>query len=579
VDIIEGLKRNPVVAVPLVLRRLRAKDEEWREVQKNFNKVWRDQNEKHYLKSLDHQCMQFKQSDTRNLRSKSLLNEIETLYDERHEQEEAINNAVNGERQNIVPEGPHMTIEYQDPSILDDVNNLLIHHVKRQTSIHKEDKQKIKLLLRHFLMDTFKHPRQDLSEDEREDEEDSSNKEDNESDTGNNLTGNLAHVGSNNGNSSNINANSSVNTNALANSRDSGATTKATRSERARKKKEEKREKDKQSEEKSKKEKDEKCIKEDITETDIKLDYRDGRKTPLHARDMEPDESYMHMICNNNWYLFYRLHHILCERLTKMYNQAVIIANEESKDKKDRKECTAVALRLIPSNTIEPEDYYPAFIDMVKNLLDGNMDAQSYEDTLREMFGIHAYISFTLDKVVGNAVRQLQHLVTDEAAIECYDMFLAESKNKATGGFCSQAHERQIAEMIYQKKLEKLLADENCMKIFVYHQSCKLTIEMLDTETDGQNSDDEKDETARKYASYVDRFIQPDESVSIECKEHLTAKPVFLPRSVRSYNLSPYGKARSAEAQEINNSDELENHADVKHNSCTTVKDPLEKEK
>ena len=78
---------------------------------------------------------------------------------------------------------------------------------------------------------------------------------------------------------------------------------------------------------------------------------------------------------------------------------------------------------------------------------------------------------------------------------------------------------------------------------------------------------------------YVDRFIQPDESVSIECKEHLTAKPVFLPRSVRSYNLSPYGKARSAEAQEINNSDELENHADVKHNSCTTVKDPLEKEK
>jgi paired amphipathic helix protein Sin3a len=36
---------------------------------------------------------------------------------------------------------------------------------------------------------------------------------------------------------------------------------------------------------------------------------------------------------------------------------------------------------------------------MVKNLLDGNMDLQTYEDTLREMFGIHAYISFTLDKV------------------------------------------------------------------------------------------------------------------------------------------------------------------------------------
>ena len=51
------------------------------------------------------------------------------------------------------------------------------------------------------------------------------------------------------------------------------------------------------------------------------------------------------------------------------------------------------------SDEIEPEDYYATFLDMVKNLLDGNMDGQAYEDTLREMFGIHAYNSFTLDKV------------------------------------------------------------------------------------------------------------------------------------------------------------------------------------
>ena len=55
---------------------------------------------------------------------------------------------------------------------------------------------------------------------------------------------------------------------------------------------------------------------------------------------------------NNNWYLFLRLHQILCDRLTKMYNQAVVIANEESKDKKDRKESTAVALRLKPKSKL-----------------------------------------------------------------------------------------------------------------------------------------------------------------------------------------------------------------------------------
>lgn len=81
-DIIEGLKKNPAVAVPVVLRRLKAKEEEWREAQKGFNKIWREQNEKYYLKSLDHQGINFKQTDVKALRSKSLFNEIETIFDE-----------------------------------------------------------------------------------------------------------------------------------------------------------------------------------------------------------------------------------------------------------------------------------------------------------------------------------------------------------------------------------------------------------------------------------------------------------------------------------------------------------------
>lgn len=81
-DIIEGLKRNPGVAVPVVLKRLKLKEEEWREAQKGFNKIWREQNEKYYLKSLDYQGINFKQNDAKMLRSKHLINEIETLFEE-----------------------------------------------------------------------------------------------------------------------------------------------------------------------------------------------------------------------------------------------------------------------------------------------------------------------------------------------------------------------------------------------------------------------------------------------------------------------------------------------------------------
>ena len=64
------------------LFRLKNKDEEWRDAQKNFNKMWKEQNEKFYLKSLDHQCANFKQHDIKAIRGKSLLNQIETIYDE-----------------------------------------------------------------------------------------------------------------------------------------------------------------------------------------------------------------------------------------------------------------------------------------------------------------------------------------------------------------------------------------------------------------------------------------------------------------------------------------------------------------
>lgn len=56
-------------------------------------------------------------------------------------------------------------------------------------------------------------------------------------------------------------------------------------------------------------------------------------------------------------------------------------------------------MRLKPKNGLSSTDYYPAFFDMVKSVLDGNMDNAAYEDTLREMFGIHAFTAFTLDKV------------------------------------------------------------------------------------------------------------------------------------------------------------------------------------
>lgn len=81
-----------------------------------------------------------------------------------------------------------------------------------------------------------------------------------------------------------------------------------------------------------------------------------------------------------------------------MYERAHKLTVEEENVRCKSHESVATALRLNPKSDVQTEDYYPAFLDMLKNVLDGNMDANNFEDSMREMYGIHAYISFTLDK-------------------------------------------------------------------------------------------------------------------------------------------------------------------------------------
>ncbi|KAG8594785.1 hypothetical protein GDO81_001327 [Engystomops pustulosus] len=146
-DIIESLKKNPATAVPVVLKRLKAKEEEWREAQQGFNKTWREQYERAYLKSLDHQAVNFKQNDTKALRSKSLLNEIESVYDEHQEQQP--------EGRTATSSGPHLIYTYEDWQILEDASSLISYYVKRQPAIQKEDKDTIRQVLHQFIPELF----------------------------------------------------------------------------------------------------------------------------------------------------------------------------------------------------------------------------------------------------------------------------------------------------------------------------------------------------------------------------------------------------------------------------------------
>ncbi|KAI8624228.1 hypothetical protein F5Y19DRAFT_480871 [Xylariaceae sp. FL1651] len=81
-EVVNDMFTDPFVVVPVVLARLKQKDEEWRFTQREWEKVWQAQTEIMHLKSLDHMGIQVKQNDKRNLSAKHLVDVIKTKHEE-----------------------------------------------------------------------------------------------------------------------------------------------------------------------------------------------------------------------------------------------------------------------------------------------------------------------------------------------------------------------------------------------------------------------------------------------------------------------------------------------------------------
>lgn len=72
-DVMDLLKKNPYLALPVILTRLKQKQEEWARCRSDFNKVWADIYTKNYHRSLDHRSFYFKQQDSKNLSTKGFF--------------------------------------------------------------------------------------------------------------------------------------------------------------------------------------------------------------------------------------------------------------------------------------------------------------------------------------------------------------------------------------------------------------------------------------------------------------------------------------------------------------------------
>uniref|UniRef100_A0A7S1BCU2 Sin3 C-terminal domain-containing protein n=1 Tax=Corethron hystrix TaxID=216773 RepID=A0A7S1BCU2_9STRA len=75
-EMVNLLFKNPAKTIPVILRRLRQKDLEWRTARQILMKRWKEQNEQNYYRSLDHRSSYWRQQDKKHTSTRALVHEI-----------------------------------------------------------------------------------------------------------------------------------------------------------------------------------------------------------------------------------------------------------------------------------------------------------------------------------------------------------------------------------------------------------------------------------------------------------------------------------------------------------------------
>ncbi|XP_010550095.1 PREDICTED: paired amphipathic helix protein Sin3-like 2 [Tarenaya hassleriana] len=146
-DVIDILRKNPAAGLPVILTRLKQKQDEWAQCREDFNKVWADVYAKNHYKSLDHRSFYFKQQDSKNLSAKSLVAEIKELKEKSQKEDDILLSVSAGYKQPIVA---HLEYEFSDKSIHEDLYKLVQFSCEEICST-KEQLSKVLRLWKNFL--------------------------------------------------------------------------------------------------------------------------------------------------------------------------------------------------------------------------------------------------------------------------------------------------------------------------------------------------------------------------------------------------------------------------------------------
>ncbi|KAJ4471621.1 histone deacetylase complex, SIN3 component [Lentinula aciculospora] len=144
-EVLACMQESPAHAVPVVLSRLKQKEEEWKRAQREWNKVWREVDARNYAKSLDHQSVNFKAADKKLLTTKAFVNEIEAAREEQMASRASLMDPLFSRTR----PRHQLEIPFEDLNVLQDSLKLVFSFLDRtQGQINWNERRRIEAFLR-----------------------------------------------------------------------------------------------------------------------------------------------------------------------------------------------------------------------------------------------------------------------------------------------------------------------------------------------------------------------------------------------------------------------------------------------
>jgi len=543
-QIVELLRKNPQVAVPVVCARLQQKDEEWRKNKAAMAPMWQKVYDANYHKSLDHRSFYFKQTDKRSLGAKGMLSDIRELVEKRRLADGGLA-AVSAAADFSARLHPDITYEFTDRNVHEDIYVILRDACKEMMPADLAAKTLAFYtgLVEHFFGLKKRTPEEvKVSADEEDDQE----MQDVKSPTKMAKHKRLAMLAADGGNGdtdtdagadedpdkpaanaagaamlmdaaagaaeaeeepeqrespeartgANGQANSGVSSDdaAAATEKEAAGPSAALRGPAP--------------------------AGSDVVDdsSDDELDpYSNGRHShcrPLAAIERsgcfpcgkaaaaaaaaeagiaapsvsptaasEPKAQHV-LYGNETYYVFFRLHQYLYDRL----RVAHICSH--------KKQGYLVKNSNGEADQKSPEEYkatHNRFMALVKDLITGNTDASTYEDNCRTLLGTGSYVLFTLEKLIFKWVKQMQLIVQDDLTESLHKLYRYEH-SRGSGPPCDAT---------YFANAHVLLHDDTCFR-FAALPDGKVTLQMMDpdkTEVPAALMD-------TKFAKYLKSFVE-----------------------------------------------------------------------